>query len=216
MGGSLVTVPLMGLVSPLLIPVPTLFTGLVRTIMILQRDISGLDRKGLVPIIGGCVPGSFLGALVVSHLSNDALVALASFMVLMAILFSARGWRIKDRIGIRAGLGFASGFMATVSSIAGPAIALLYLDAKNNVIRATLAVFFMVTNALALIFLTSFGKVHHEQLLVTLEILPGTLVGYLISTRLINLVDKRSVRPLILIIAGFSACLVLVQKLHLI
>lgn len=119
----------------------------------------------------------------VSHLSNDALIALASFLVLVAIVAPARGWRIRDRASTRSALGFFSGFIATVSPIAGPTIALLYLDAKNNVIRATLAVFFIITNILALIFLTTLGKVHLSQLWIALEILPGGIVGYLLSTR---------------------------------
>lgn len=213
MGGSIVTVPLLGLVSELLVPVPALFAALGRTLLVLRRDFSGLDRRGLRPILAGVVPGALVGALVIANISNTSVVIAASASVLIAIVASMRGWRIRDSVPSRFSIGIVSGCMSSISAVAGPVIALFYLDAKNNVIRATMSFFFIATNSLSLVFLASVGKIHLEELLISFEIIPGALGGFLLSSKWLRAIDRRSVRPVIYFIASLSACVVIVEKL---
>lgn len=215
MGGSLVTVPLMGLLNPILVPVPTLFTGLTRTIMILFRDHSGIERNGLTPILLGVIPGSFLGALAASRLSANGIVTIASILVLIGVVASIKGWRPRDSAVSRFSVGAGSGLMAAISSIAGPMVAVFYQDSKNLTIRATMSIFFIVTNITALVFLAILGKIHHLELIASLQIMPGMLIGHLISTKHLKTVDKRSIRPIILALATLSALIVIIQELHL-
>ena len=212
MGGSVVTVPLMGLVNSVLVPVPALFAALGRTLMVLRRDFEGLDRKGLRPILAGVLPGSLIGALIIINLSDKAVVIVASALVLIAIGASVRGWRIKDTSATRFVIGTASGGMSSIAAVAGPVIALFYLDAKNNVIRATMSFFFIATNSLSLIFLAVVGKIQPGQLLISLEILPGAFAGFFISSKGLRSVDKRSIRPMIYLLAALSACVVIFQE----
>ena len=213
MGGSVVTVPLMGLVNFALVPVPALFAALGRTLMILRRDLQGLDRKGLRPILAGVLPGSLIGAIIIANLSDKAVVVVASVLVLIAIGASVRGWRINDTSVTRFVIGTASGTMSSVAAVAGPVIALFYLDAKNNVIRATMSFFFIATNSLSLIFLAVVGKIHPQQLLISLEILPGALAGFFVSSKSLRSIDKRSIRPAIYLVAAISAFIAIFETL---
>ena len=213
MGGSVVTVPFLGLIDPLFVPVPTLVVGLARAIMVLRRDFSGLDKRGLRPILVGVIPGAILGALLIIHISNNTVVVIASCFVLIAIGISARGKRLKDSTLARFFVGMLSGCMSSISSISGPAIALFYLDAKNNTIRSTMSLFFIVTDSLSILFLIAVGKFGGHELLLSVEILPGAMIGYFISAKGIRSIDKRSVRPAIFVIAVLSAVFAISQKL---
>jgi uncharacterized protein len=100
--------------------------------------------------------------------------------------------------------GVASGVMGTAGGIGGPPLALVYQGRSGPEIRSTLAVAFVVGTGLSLIALFLSGRVGVEHVLLTLQLLPGMLLG-LFSTRWIaSLLDASWLRPAILAFAAAS------------
>ncbi len=111
------------------------------------------------------------------------------------------------------GAGVISGVTGTVAAIGGPPIALVYQHASGPRIRATLALYFALGTVLSVsaLWLTgSFGR--HEAVLSAI-LLPGTVIGFLLSGPVLKVVDAGRIRPLVLGAAVLSAIVLLVTAL---
>jgi uncharacterized membrane protein YfcA len=111
------------------------------------------------------------------------------------------------------GAGAVSGFMGTISSIGGPPVALLYQHDGGPTLRATLPRYFFIGGVLGLAALVPVGKLGRTELLDSLALLPGVLVGVQGSRWLAKHVDRRSARPWVLGLSTLAAMSVLVREL---
>jgi uncharacterized membrane protein YfcA len=133
--------------------------------------------------------------------------------ILVAVAVSASGVYVRPTRRTLVGAGLASGFMGTVAGIGGPPIALVYQRAGGPTLRATLARYFLVGTFVSLPTLVVVGVLGLDELALALVLLPGVAVGFSLSRPLVHRVDKRSIRPLVLLISGASALAVLVREL---
>jgi len=103
--------------------------------------------------------------------------------------------------------------MGTLSSVGGPPMALLYQDAKGPKIRATLAGFFILGTNISLAALILVGNFGWMELLASLTLVPGVLLGYLLSGKVKGWLDKGYMRPAILAVCAASAIAVIAKQL---
>jgi uncharacterized membrane protein YfcA len=129
------------------------------------------------------------------------------------VAVSASGVHLRPTPRTLAAAGLAAGFMGTVSGIGGPPIALVYQDAEGPVLRATLARFFLVGTAVAIPTLLVVGELGVDEVVATLTMVPGIVIGFLASRRLVRHIDRGSIRPYVLGLSGAAALAVLVREL---
>jgi len=110
-------------------------------------------------------------------------------------------------------IGMVSGFMGTVATVGGPAMALAYQHDSGPVIRATLNRFFLAGTVITVAVLIPAGKLGPEHLLAGLAMVPGVAVGFLAAQRLHDRVDAGWSRPAVLGMSAVSSIAVLVREL---
>lgn len=208
-GFGLVAAPVLLLIDPAFIPAPMLTAGLTLTILVARRERRSIDFPGLRYAIAGRLLGTIPAALVITVMSKVLFDAVFAGMVIIAVLLSAIGLGVTPTRGTTFTAGVLSGFMATISSIGGPPVALLYQGADGPRFRATLSGFFFVGVVFSLIALALVGRFGVRELLLGLLLVPGILLGYSLSRFVVTWVDRRGVRPAVLAISFFSAVAVL-------
>jgi len=77
--------------------------------------------------------------------------------------------------------GFVSGVGSTFASIGGPPVALINQDLPGPRLRATLATYFTILSTITLFTLIPAGKLGPAELQLSLILLPGVVLGFLLS-----------------------------------
>ena len=201
-GYALVVVPTLLLFAPSTVPVTPLT---VATPMVLVQAVAerrALDLGGFARMTAGRIPGTALGAWVLTVVGASAIAAAAGALLLLAVAASVvRGARsVSGRLEVAA--GFASGLAGTVGAVGGPYLALAYADRSGPELRATISLAFAVGVVLSLSAVAIAGEVASAALVLGLALVPATFLGLWLGRRLSGRLDGGWLRPVVL---GFAA-----------
>jgi uncharacterized membrane protein YfcA len=103
--------------------------------------------------------------------------------------------------------------MGTVSGIGGPPIALAYLGLDGPALRATLARYFLVGNLVAIPTLIVVGSLTADDIDACLVLVPGAVLGFLVSGWLARHADRATLRPIVLGLSTIAAVAVIIRTL---
>jgi uncharacterized membrane protein YfcA len=212
LGMALLSLPLLLMLDPAFVPAPVILAVLYLAVLMATRERKQIETTSVRLLVVGFVPGSAVGAWVLSVWSGS-LDTLIAGIILLAVVMSVVGPEIRPRPGGLAAAGVVSGIMGTVSSIGGPPVALLLQHMDGNRLRATLSGYFIFSSSISLVALWATGHFDFERLKLAFLLLPGCTVGFLLSRRLRTWVDGGYVRPLILILATLSALAIIIRNL---
>ena len=134
-------------------------------------------------------------------------------MILVAVGASLAGIRVAPNGRTLSIAGMFSGFMGTTAAVSGPPMALVYQRVSGPALRATLARFFLAASVLTIIALVPAGKLGRHAVLAGLIMVPGVLLGFACSGRLIGHVDRGLTRVAVLVVSSVSALAVLARVL---
>lgn len=213
MGLTLVAGPVLLILDPAFVPVPMILSGFVLSVLILIRDRKSIDFSGVGIALLGRMIGNVVAAVIAARISTALLGLLFGFCILVAVLIGLAKKAWEPRPATLVGAGFLSGLMGTLSAIGGPPMALLYQHQKGSVIRGSLAGFFVVGTVLSLASLGIAGKVTWYELSLFAQILPALCLGFLVSGRTIQFLDKGYARVAILSVSGVSGVVVIVKTI---
>jgi uncharacterized protein len=184
-GYSFVVTPLLLLIGfplPFVVTANMAVAGITR-ISVAYRFREYADRRRAGGMIAGCVPGLWLGAIVLTTVDESA-IELAAGLILMGA--AALLWRAlsapppRPLPGAPPVAGFLGGFLGTATSLNGVApVLLLARDrAAPQSFQAELALYFVAANAIGLLILATKGAIDEEALVpAALVWLPGSLAG---------------------------------------
>ena len=212
-GLGLIAAPVLLLLHWQLVPGPLMAAGIVLTFLVAYRERADIDFGGLRFALVGRLLGTVVAALLLTSLSLQRFEFVFAGVVLLAVLLSVAGFQVSPSPGSAAAAGALSGFMATLSSIGGPPMALLYQQSSGARLRATLSGYFVVGTLISLAALAAVGRYRVAEILLTLYLVPGVLLGYFAAGRIRAIVDRAGVRPLVLALSFASAVAVLVRAL---
>jgi uncharacterized membrane protein YfcA len=212
-GASLVTVPVVALFAPEALPGVAVVWSMPLVIAVALRERAAIDWYGLRWMTIGRLPGAALGAWVVSVVAVDTLSVLTGATVLVAVSVSALGAAAAITSATATGAGFAAGLMGTSTGIDGPPMALLYQRSEGRVMRSTLGTAFVLGGAISVTSLVVAGAIEGWQVLLGAALVPGHVVGLLISHRLRGHVDAGWLRPAVLGFAAVTATAAVVRGL---
>ena len=127
-GYALVVVPTLLIVAPAAVPVTPLVVALPMVVAQAVAERRALDPAGFARLTAGRLPGTVLGAWVLTAVGQSVVAATAGALLLCAVAASAlRGARsTSPRLEVAA--GFASGVAGTVGAVGGPYMGLAYAD----------------------------------------------------------------------------------------
>ena len=210
-GMNLVAVPVVAILDPTALPATLVLAGLPLSVMMVRRERHAIDRRGVAWILVGRVPGTVLGAWIVTAASPNVLSALLGATVLSAVAMSARKRPVQITPSTSTAAGFASGTMGTAAAIGGPPLALLYQHHDGETIRSTLAASFLLGTGLSIVTLSAAGELTMRHVRLALVLTPAVAVGVAISTRLATVLDARWIRPAVLCFAALAGAVAILN-----
>jgi uncharacterized protein len=203
--------PAMTLIRPEAVPATLLILTIPMVVIIALRERSSINVRGFLLITAGRIPGILAGVLILVVVPASLLAVVLGLLILAGVIMSIIGtsFELRDRNQFIAGL--ASGIMGTAAGIGGPPVALVYQNRPGAELRSTLSLAFVVGVIMSLVALALAGKVQEWHALFAFELLPGLLLGVLASNFAAPFLDKRWLRPAVLIFAAVSAVIVVVK-----
>lgn len=212
-GLVLIAAPLVTMIDTRLVPGPMLVAAFVLTVIMAARDRAGLDARGVGLAFLGRIPGSLVGAWLLTRLTPDALELAVAAAVLLGVVMTGSGWRIPVQPSTLLGAGMLSGIMGTTTAIGGPPIAIVYQHAPGRDLRGTLSGFFVMGSLLSMVTLALFGRFGAEDLRLGLLLLPATLAGYAASQPAVRILDRGYTRPAVLAVSTSAALVLLLRRM---
>ncbi len=203
-GFSITCVPTLALLDPRLAPVPQMLVVTPLVFRMAWRERHAIDVKGALWILVGRFPGAALGVALVAVATPRALDFIMASIVLFAVLVMSTGFDIPRNKGTQFVAGVTSGVMSYVSTIGGPALALIYRDVSGDTLRASLAIVFSVGLFITLGTRVATGQISWTDVHVAVCLLPAIGAGLFFSRFLMGRVEGRPLRAAILVVASFA------------
>lgn len=210
-GMNLVAAPVLALIDPIFLPVPTLMTAFTLAALLAFRERRAIAFDELGWALAGRLPGSLVGVGVVLVVSRERLGTLLAVVVALGVVLSLAGVRVPVTRPSLIGAGVVSGVMGTATSVGGPPMALLYQHADGPALRGRLSSYFMVGTLLSLALLTIAGAVDGQQVLLGAALAPAVVAGFFASARLRGRLDAGRTRPAVLAVSALAAVALLVR-----
>ena len=212
-GMGMISAPILLLIYAPLVPGPLLASSLVLTVLVVYRDRAHIDFRGVGLALAGRVLG-ILGAAAFLLVASPQLFDIVfAILVLLAVFLSAAGFEVEPGPRTTILAGGLSGLMGTISSIGGPPMALLYQRSGGARLRGTLGSYFLAGVTLSVAALALVGRFGHEEILLSLFLIPGMVLGFVAAAPFRHLLPDRAVRPLVLGLSFIAGLAVLVRAL---
>jgi len=207
-GYALLAVPALALLLPWAVPVTPLLLALPMTTLMSAREWHSIDFGGFLLITAGRLLGTIAGVGLLVFVPKGSLSTLMGLLILAAALASFFKPSFEVRNGTRLTGGVASGVVGTVAALGGTPLALVYQDRSGAELRSTLSVSFVVGIAMSLVGLGLAGKVEGRHFVLAMELLPGLLVGLWASRWVVERLEARWLRPVVLIFAAIAGAVI--------
>jgi uncharacterized protein len=212
-GLGLIAIPVLIYLDLRFVPGPLLVAALTLHMLVLRRDRSHVDSSGLAWLLGGRLLGTIPAALLLAWLPLEGMRLMLGFVVLAGAGMGAlQTGGSPTRITLF-GAGTASGFMATAAGLGGPPVALIYQNVPGRRLRGTLAAYFIIGTIVSLLALAAVGRFAREEVRLSFFLIPGTVIGYLLSHRAAKFLDAGYTRTAVLVVSALAAVSVIATVL---
>jgi len=188
-GFALVGAPLLLFVlEPRAVVITNTVLALVVCVLILAESWRHVRLRRIAPLLAGAVFGLPLGAYIISNVAPGTLkLAISGVIVVFAIPLLLGHRHRFQREGVTSlGAGFASGVLATSTSLGGPPVVLFLLNQGwgKEEMRASLSGYFFLLGLLSVASLAVAGIALGDSASQALYLLPALLAGVFVGSRL--------------------------------
>ena len=212
-GMALLASPILVLVDSRFIPGPFLLEAQVLSILVVLRERQAIDLGGVKWAIVGRIPGSIIAGVLLLAITETAISLTFGILVLLAVALSLAGLRFPPKKSNLILAGMLSAVMGTIATLGGPPMAIVYQDASSPRLPSTLSGYFLIGALLSLTTLFIVGRFGSYELILSLTLIPGILIGYLASSHILPLLNEKHTRHAVLAIAAISGILVIVRQI---
>jgi uncharacterized membrane protein YfcA len=213
-GLSVVAAPILLLMNPVFVPGPMLLAAMFLVILIALRERRDVNLTDVANATIGRIIGMLPAAYALSTLPRSVYELLFAVLVLVAVAVSLLGWHARPtRIHIVIA-AMLSGFMGTLSSIGGPAMAIVYQNETGPRIRGTLSAIFTIGTLISITGLWWAGRFGAVELLLGLLLMPAVLVGFAFSRFTVGRLDGDQTRSAVLAISAVSALVIAIRAAY--
>ncbi len=209
-GFALIVSPVLALLAPALLPACVLILMLPLNLYVAGRERGAIDRRGAAWITSGRCAGGVAGLAVLMLLPGNGLRVFVGVSTILAAIGSMFGRAFTPNPVAFVVAGLVTGVTETATGIGGPPMALVYQHHPGPVLRATLAVCFLLGELVSLGLLALSGRLGQEQFAAAVWLLPALAAGALASRWLHGRVDGRPMRLALLGFAMLSGIVCLV------
>ncbi len=206
----IIAVPLLVLLDTAYAPGPTLLASLLLAVIMTRR---GRHRHQFQPFAHGIIRAFDRcrdRGLALTHDPNHT-AYLFGGIILLAVGLSLTGLKVPVTSASLLGIAAVAGVMGTMAGIHGPPLALLYQRENADKVRAMLAVFFLIGYSLSLLALGWTQLFRMRELTLGCSLMPGVVIGYILSRLLKDVFKNTSLHGPILFVATLSALALLLK-----
>lgn len=202
-GFGIIAAPLLLIVSPELVPGPLLVLTVVVMLGVTWQNRTGLRHFDLGDALLGAVPAA-AGSLWILPLLNTQLSSMViGSLVVASVAAGLAGWKVRHSRGTLLAAGVLGGALGAVAATPGPPLVVVYQTADIFRYRANLSVYFLAVCLTSLTGLILSGGFGTGELISSLWLLPGVVIGALMCKPAVHRIPVRSIRP-----ASLGLCLV--------
>lgn len=213
LGAGLIIVPLIALVSLEFVPGPIVLASVTLSGIMAIRGRHEIQTAGLGLLSVFLCVGVVAGALSISAIPLQRAGIAFGALVLIAVAISVTLPDIRREAPVVAAGGTFAGFMAAISGIGAPLLALLYQNEPPAALRATLGMIFTISSTAILICLHLVGRFGAHEAWLGLWLAPGYLVGFVLAQPIARKLNRAGSRRAVLVICTLSAVLLIVRSL---
>ncbi|TNC06642.1 sulfite exporter TauE/SafE family protein [Methylobacterium terricola] len=163
-GFALIVAPIAIALAPDLIPTTVLVLMIPLSLYVIARERGAIDLASAGWVTLGRVVGTFAGLAVLLLLSPERLRVLVGLSTLAAALASLLAPSFLPGRRACAVAGAVTGVTETATGIGGPPLALVFQHAPGPVLRTTVALCFLLGQALSVAILALVGRITTVQL----------------------------------------------------
>jgi uncharacterized protein len=211
-GFALIVAPVLGMLRPDLLPACLLVLMLPLNLHVAWRERVAIDGAGAGWITAGRLPGTLVGLWILTALPASGLDRLIGAATVAAALAALVAPAFTPRAGACVAVGVVTGITETATGVGGPPLALLYQHRPAASLRATVAVCFLVGEAVSLALLAAAGRFGRDQLLSAALLLPAVAAGGLASRAVHRRLDDGPLRVGVLLFALVSGAVLLLPR----
>jgi uncharacterized membrane protein YfcA len=204
-GFALVAAPVVTLVDTDLMPGLMIILGFLLPVLTFAREWRHTRWSGLGWALGGRLPGTVIGVLVVAAVADQVLAVVVGLVVLGAVALTWFAVSVPDTPATLAGAGLVSGVTGTAVSIDGPPVAIVLQHLAGPELRATMSAYFVGGGVLSVVGLAIGGELTGSQAVTAVALVPAVLVGFALSGPLRRHVDAGRTRLAVLVVCAVSA-----------
>lgn len=212
-GFVLVAAPIVGLLEPEALPATFLWLALPLALWMAIREHSSVHWPGFAQLTVGRMLGTAVAGCVIATIASDTLTVAVGLAIVCAALISAFASGIEVGTKGRLTAGVVSGVMGTIGAVGGPASALAYQQREGAEIRATLAASFVTGLLMSMVALALAGKMERWHFDLAIVLLPGLVIGLVLSSTVIRKLDAKWIRPVVLVCAGLGGLAIALKGL---
>jgi uncharacterized membrane protein YfcA len=213
LGAGLIIVPLLALISLQLIPGPIVLASIALSGIMAVRGRREIQTNGLALLSFFLCAGVVIGALSISAIPLQRAGIAFGALVLIAVAVSVAMPDMQRSAPVVAAGGMFAGFMAAISGIGAPVLALLYQNESPNVLRATLGMVFTISSVAILVCLHFVGRFGTHEAWLGLWLMPGYIAGFLVAPPIARRLDRGNSRRAVLVISTLSALMLIARSL---
>ena len=212
-GMGMLAAPFIALVDASLLPVLVIVLAMVVTLIVVVMDRASLDVRGAGWALAGRVPGSVVGAGLLTVMTTTVLSWAVAGVVLLGVLVSLRGWRPRVTRTSQAFAGALSGIMGTTTSVGGAPMAIVWQGSEGPRLRGTMSAFFLIGSSLSLVALFLWGVVPTHALVTAAWMAPFAVAGVVLSRFVNRFLTRRRTRAIALSSSALGALTLIVTRL---
>lgn len=210
---GLIAGPLLALIDVAFVPGPVLMLTFCTSVSAALGERKGIKWDQLRYAVSGRLIGSLIGVVILTMIPDEKTFMLVFGLVIgLAVLISVSGMVIPFTLATVGLAGTVSGFTATITSVGGPPMAVVYQNQKGKDARPTLQCYFAMGSFISLWVLGIAGLLTIGDFALALVLLPALALGFFAGPRLRPFFDN-SFRPFMLGSAAIAATLLIVRGL---
>ncbi len=206
--------PLLFMHEPPVVVAMVNILGFSSGMVVLFGEWHEIRKPTLRALIPWALIGLVAGTAILRYVDGLYIKLLASIVVVAFSLYAASGMRFPgvDRPAATTIAGLTSGLLGTSAGLPGPPIALLFTarDMPPTAFRVTITAYFMVVDVVAVFLLAISGQLHRPALVLSLTMIPASLVGRWFGRQLADRISPPLFRRLViamLLLTGASGAI---------
>ena len=204
-GFALIAVPPLLLLYPPQTVVVLIFSAsLLPSVLVVANAWRETDLRLVALLLPGALLGLLLGAQVLQLADATVLKLIAGVCVAIYALLMWRGYRMPALDGPWAAsvAGVASGSLGSAIGLTGPPIIILFTARQlaRDVVRGTIATYFIATDLIGLAILFAGGAIGAEEGRLTLLLTLPAAIGVLVGNRLAHHLSAQTFQKLTLLL----------------